>query len=68
MEPVDERWKDRIILGSLFLVRLFRFALAVRRRFGERIENRTDAAGSRGVCLSNIGVAYEGGRGGASNF
>lgn len=30
MEPVDERWKDRIILGSLFLVRNVRFVLAVR--------------------------------------
>jgi hypothetical protein len=28
MEPVDDRWKDRMILGSLFLVRNFRFVLA----------------------------------------
>ncbi|KAF8502389.1 hypothetical protein F5888DRAFT_1608362 [Russula emetica] len=32
MEPVDDRWKDGIILGSLFLVRNFHFVLVVRRR------------------------------------
>ncbi len=32
MEPVDDRWKDGIILGSLFLVRNFRSAPA---EFGE---------------------------------
>jgi hypothetical protein len=61
MEPVDDRWKDRIIIGSLFLVRNFRFVL-------ERGLKSNGRAGSRGICLSNIGIAFEDGRGGASNF
>ncbi|KAI0000372.1 hypothetical protein BJV77DRAFT_939203, partial [Russula vinacea] len=34
MEPVDDRWKDGILLGSLFLVRFttFRFGSIARRR------------------------------------
>jgi hypothetical protein len=39
MEPVDDRWKDGIILGSLFLVRDFRFVPGLSgAEFGRRIE------------------------------
>jgi hypothetical protein len=33
MEPVDDRWKDGVLLGSLFLVRFtLRFGWTARRR------------------------------------
>jgi hypothetical protein len=68
MEPVDDRWKDGIILGSLFLVRNFRFVPVVKRRIGRELKS-DGRAGSRGIYLPITGItASEDGGGGASNF